>query len=193
MTLIELLVSLAIIGLLTAVALPVFSTYQRQNALNLGVKNLEQLFYYSRALNNNPSYSSRNYSEEIANANKRYGIKIKPTGSGKKAVLYPAENVGDDSRAIDTVVFDPRTTFEFTDGTGRVITGDVIVYISADPPNEVVSCNNEAVYTELVPPQPDCSVALFIKIAIAGVSAPKTISIYSTNDAIRQKFNIRVN
>jgi len=194
MTLIELLVSLAIIALLTAVALPIFSTFQRRNTLNLDAKNLEQLFNYSRTLNNNPSFGSRSFSSDPANADKRYGIKI--SNSSKKAVLYPADSVGDDSKAIDSVKFDSRETLEFISNVGDSwlpIAGDLTVYISGNPPNETVSCKREAVYTGTIPPQPDCSQTLFIRITMPGVANPKMLSIYGTYPAWGQKFNIRVN
>lgn len=191
MTLIELLVSLAIIILLTAVALPIFSSFQRRNTLNLDTRNLEQLFYYSRTLNNNPSYGSRDYG--ATNADKRYGIKITP--SKNKATLYPINNTGDvdTSKEIDNVKLDSRETLEFRNNVGGKIDGNLIVYISGDPPNETVSCKREAVYTGVIPPQPDCSQAIYIRISMPGVANPKMISIFGTYPAWGQKFNIRVN
>lgn len=145
MTLIELLVSIAIIGILLTVALPIFTTYQRRNTLRLDAKNLEQLFYYSRTLNTNPVYASRNYGanslDPVSGNEKRYGIKIFLVE--KKAILYPIGSDGniDTTKSIDSFQFNSRENLGLTVGfSNDVISQDLTVFIAGDPPNETVSC-----------------------------------------------------
>lgn len=189
MTLIELLVSIGIIALLAAVSLPIFSSYQRQNKLNLDAKNLEQLFYYSRTLNNNPSYNSRNSGARNRDAQgneKRYGVKI--ALGEKKATLHPINSAGDidSSKELDSLKFDSRATLELK-AAGVLISQDLTIYISGDPPNETVSCSLAG------PVQPDCSQVVSIKITLPGVANSKTLSIHGTQPAPGQKFNIQIN
>lgn len=183
MTLVELLVSLGIIGLLTAVALPIFSTFQRRNILRLDAKNLEQIFYYSRTLNNNPSYSSRNLGagyKDGAGNEKRYGIKI--TRGDNRATLYPigADGNIDTGNAVESWKFDSRETLKITAGNTEVA-GDLVIFISGDLPNETVSCD----IAEL-----DCSQIVKIEITMPRVATIRTISVRGTKPDIGQKFNI---
>ncbi|MCX6812154.1 MAG: prepilin-type N-terminal cleavage/methylation domain-containing protein [Candidatus Berkelbacteria bacterium] len=134
MTLIELLISLAIIALMTTVALPLFSSYQKRNRLDSDTQLLSGLFNYERALNLSPDYSTR------ANPTKNF-FEIRFTNAGGKwsAALYSA--VSGSTNFIDRVDFAGGENLSFkineTNPTGG---GDFAVDISGKPPTETASC-----------------------------------------------------
>jgi len=138
MTLIELLISLSIIVLMTGVAFPLFSYYQKRSLVDTDIKNFVQLFNYARALQNNPENFSR-----IADQNQGYNyvIKFKNRDNINRATLYSSANgVIDETYSIDKVDF--SEDISIIDQDGNPFGGDgLTLTLSGTSPKEIISCS----------------------------------------------------
>lgn len=177
MTLIELLVSLFIVGLLTAVAMPLFSSYQRKNTLVSDAESLSQLFSYSRALLQNPEISAR------VSAKKGYVIKLSAKNNTAEII-----EAGNQNNQIDKIIFDSREKLSFN-SDGVATSDEIEVTISGKPPKEIMECRQI---------KPDgssnvisCASKLLINITATGVAgASKKIIVQNSNNVTGELFSI---
>lgn len=95
MTLIELLISLSIIALMSAIAIPMFSSYQKRAALNSDADAIAQLIEYARSLNANPDY------QRYSTGNGTYKVEIVAGHRGNVRVDLYSES--DPSIVLDSV------------------------------------------------------------------------------------------
>lgn len=176
MTLIELLISLAIIGLMTGIAFPLFSYYQRRSQVDNDVRNFVQLFNYARALQNNPENISR-----IADQNQGYNYVIKFTNTNdiKRATLYSSANgVIDETYPIDKVDFseDISTTYRHGGSSPRTDDGsDLVIKFNGTPPKETVTCSGSS-ETQTI----GCN--MWLRVSLVGKSITKSATIINTFD-----------
>jgi len=133
MTLVELLISLSIIVMMTAVAIPLFSGYQRRSTLSADAQSLAEFFNYARALNNNPDAFSRISQGE----NRSFEVKITSGNNGVWATLYPN---GDPTYIIDQFGLNPKEKIQIN---GRQV-DNFTAGISGVPPEEKLSCDGGA-------------------------------------------------
>ena len=145
MTLIELLVSLFIVAVMTVVAIPLFSSYQKRNTLDSDAQSIAQFFSYARAVNSNPDVMTR----LNAAGESYFEINIKNANNGKIITLYPKS---DPSYVMDK--------FYLNSAEQLTINGsdlsDFTVSVRGKPPKESITCSHNI----------DCS-TLTIKVYLA--------------------------
>jgi len=166
-TLIELLVTLAITGMLVGIALPLFSYYQKRSVLDEEVRNFVSLFNYARALQNNPADSAR-----IASSEYHYVIKITNSGADRKAELYAKNNP---TAIIDSIKFSERVQMAFQDIGVIGVTGSgdgQTLEFSGFPPNETIGCSTS------------CTDKVSITLTIES-----TFATSKTTEVLNSKFN----
>jgi len=139
MTLIELLISLSIIAMMTGVAIPAFSYYQRRSAVDNDAQALVQMFNYARALQNNPDNFSRNGMDDAW----KYELRLTNYGSNRQMILYSTADL--DSNNQPTVIIDQLTLSEdiqvgYQIGSPNKGNGLTITF-SGKPPAEIVTCS----------------------------------------------------
>lgn len=153
MTLIELLISLAIIGLMVGIAFPIFSYYQRRSKVDTDIRNFVSLFNYARALQNNPD----NFSRTDPTRDYSYEIKFTNNGDTIKAELY---SLADTGTIIDKVDFSEDINVRFQDNSSN--NGDgLTMNFTGSPPREIITCSS------------NCDTKIEISLAAAG-SVPYT-------------------
>ena len=141
MTLIELLISLFIIALMTGVAIPLFSAYQRRNTLDTDTHSIASIFAYARALQNNPDVLSR-----FADPTTRgYTIKIF-TGS-RKVIIYPKS---DPNYIIDQFTLARGENLTILTENGEDTSGGFTISFSGKQPAEKITCSPKACPNYLV-------------------------------------------
>jgi len=133
MTLIELLISLSIIALMTGVALPAFSYYQRRSVVDNDAQALIQMFNYARALQNNPD----NYSRNGPNGEWNYELRLTNDSKNRNMALYSA---ADPNTIIDQLTLSENIEIGYQSGSPNKGNGLKITF-SGKPPAEVVTCN----------------------------------------------------
>ena len=134
MTLIELLISLFIIALMTGVAMPLFSTYQRRNILDNDAQSVAQMFAYARALQNNPDIFTRLNTSGLNNL----VVKISTVSGTKRIEVYPNN---DPSYIIDHHDLDSNESLRISTDNGDFTTVDnFTISFSGKPPAEVMTC-----------------------------------------------------
>lgn len=175
MTLIELLISLAIIGLMTGIAFPLFSYYQKRSLVDTDIKNFVQLFNYARALQNNPENFSR-----IADQNQGYNYVIKFTNINNinRATLYSSANgVIDETYVIDKVDFSESIFITYQDIFTNRSGNNLILSFSGTPPREVVTCS---ILTTPI----NCDRFILLSLTpLGGGNIIKTVEILNTNES----------
>lgn len=174
MTLIELLISLAIIGIMTGIAFPVFSVYQKKSAVDSDMRNFISLFNYARALQNNPDNFSRTTDP---NQVYKYQIKIINDSSGRRAELY---SVADASTIIDKVDFSENIMVNYQNNTTDNGSGLTLTFTGL-PPSEVLNCSTI------------CDQKIEIGLSTAGRSPIiKKALILNTNNTLHQLLSINL-
>ena len=137
MTLIELLISLFIIALMTGVAMPLFSVYQRRNILDNDVQSVAQMFAYARALQNNPDIFTRLNASGLNNL----VVKISTVSGTKRIEVYPNNDNNDPSYIIDHHDLDSSESLSISTNNGDFTTADdFTISFSGKPPAEVMTC-----------------------------------------------------
>lgn len=160
MTLIELLISLAIIAMMTAIAIPMFSRYQRRASLNTDTESVVQLIEYARTLHNNPDY--QRYSSPESSA---YIVQISQNGGTYSVNLF--------SQADQNLIIDSAKLSNYDE----IISSTTLFSIYGDPPNERLwSCNYIGSGLD------NCPKPLNIRIKVKNSSLQKTIRIHHTNE-----------
>ncbi|MEI6144077.1 MAG: type II secretion system protein [Candidatus Berkelbacteria bacterium] len=161
MTLIELLISLAIIGMMTGIAFPIFSYYQKRSTADSDIRNFVSLFNYARSLQNNPENVSR------LDSNKKYNYEIKFTNSSNinRAELYLKTDDPAGPIIVDKIDFAEDIMVNGTvGGDGLTIT------FGGTLPDENIICSPI-----------DCSTSIAIGLTTRGVGAVvKTATILNT-------------
>lgn len=180
MTLIELLISLSIIVLLTAVALPAFSYYQRRSIVESDAQALVQLFNYARALQNNPDNFSRSSTDSVWN----YEIQITNDRSNPANVkLY---SVADPTTIIDQLTFSENIEVGYQDNSSNDGNGLKIGF-SGKPPKEIITC-------QFISVDSLCSEKIEIRLSSPlPYRTKRTVTILNTNDTLKQFFSISLN
>ena len=151
MTLVELLISLSIIAMMTAVAIPLFSGYQRSSTISSDAQSLAEFFNYARALNNNPDAYTRIRQGEIIS----FEIKITSGNTGVQATLYPKD---DSTYIIDQFNFSPKEKIQINGS--QIDNFNFTASISGVPPKEKLSCDGSV-----------CDDTLTLKIYLANDSS----------------------
>jgi len=166
MTLIELLVSLSIIALMTAIAIPMFSSYQRRASLNTDADAIAQLIEYARSLNTNPNY--QRYSTQSG----AYTVRI--SNDSRRIPRVELYSEADPSIILDSVklssyeVINPSSySFSFTGKTPR---------------EEIWNCNDSGGY--------NCPNRLNISVRVKNSNLGKIIQI--NNSTNNQNFSVEV-
>jgi Tfp pilus assembly protein FimT len=165
MTLIELLISLSIIAMMTLIAMPMLSSYQKRAALNNDVDSIVQLIEYARTLHNNPNQPQSN----------GYQIVITSDVNGASVVeLYSLANPGvsidsvklssyeEIESEVEDFIFDPRLK---------------------TPYDKLWNCNKGSY---------DCGNSVDIIVRIKNSDMQKTIRVFNTSDDFSQLFSIKV-
>ncbi|HPL01775.1 MAG TPA: prepilin-type N-terminal cleavage/methylation domain-containing protein [bacterium] len=166
MTLIELLISLSIIALMTAIAIPMFSSYQRRASLNSDADAVAQLVEYARSLNANPNY--QRYSTERG----AYTIKISNDPRGNPRVELYSE--ADPSIILDSVKL---SSYEEIDPSSYYFS-----FIGKTPQEKIWSCNGPQLY--------NCPNTLDITLRVKNSGLGKIIRI--NNSTNNQNFSVEV-
>jgi len=159
MTLIELLISLAIIAIMTGIAFPMFSYYQKRSVVDEDISNFVSLFNYARALQNNPDGFSRSNSTESYS----YKIKLIESNGTYRAELFSS---ADQSTIIDSVDFSQPIIIN--DEYGR--SNGLVLSLDGVPPKEVLSCQPE-----------NCDSSIRIGFSTANRSVTKTATIINSS------------
>jgi prepilin-type N-terminal cleavage/methylation domain-containing protein len=166
MTLIELLISLSIIALMTVIAIPIFSSYQRRASLNSNANAIAQLIEYARSLHANPDY--QRYSTESG----VYTIKISNNAGGNpKIELY--------SEADPSVILDSVKLSSYEEIAPASYS---FSFIGKTPEEKIWSCNGSRLY--------NCPNPLNITVRVKNTSLGKTIRI--NNSTSSQNFSVEV-
>lgn len=161
MTLIELLISLSIIAMMTVIAIPMFSSYQRRASLNNDVDGIAQLIEYARALHDNPDY--QRYSIDGAQ-NSSYIIKISKDYNNNGIVQLVT--YADQETIIDSVKL---SSYE------EISPENYSFSIYGESPNERLwSCGNIGSGLD------NCPKPLDIKVKVKNTDLQKTIRINHT-------------
>ncbi len=129
MTLIELLVSLAIIVLMVGITFPIFSYYQKRSTVESDINNFVSLFNYARALQNNPDSFSRSSSDNYS-----FIIKLTNNSSTHRAELFSS---ADPTTVIDTANFSENIAVNTDTNKSDGLT----LSFSGKSPNEIISCS----------------------------------------------------
>lgn len=171
MTLIELLISLSIIAMMTGVAMPAFSYYQRRSTVDNDAQALVQMLNYARALQSNPD----NFSRNGPNGEWSYEIRLTNVGSNRNVALYSA---ADPNTIIDQLTLSENIQVGYQSVPADLGNGLKISF-SGKPPKEVVTCTtlcNRWIEIRLKSPAP--------------YSTTRTVRIQNTNDALKQIMSI---
>lgn len=161
MTLIELLISLAIIGIMTGIAFPYFAYYQKRSNLDSDISNFVSLFNYARALQNNPD----NISRVDTSGNYNYVIEFTNDGSTRKAELYSKNT--DPKIIIDKVDFAEDIIIN---NNPKINVNGLVLEFSGFPPKETLTCSI------------DCSTSIKIGLKTTGTSSiTKTATISNSS------------
>ena len=161
MTLIELLISLAIIGMMTGIAFPIFSYYQKRSTADSDIRNFVSLFNYARSLQNNPENVSR------LDSNKDYNYEIKFTNSSNinRAELYLKTNDPAGPIIVDKIDFAEDIMVN-----GAVGGDGLTITFGGTLPDENITCSPI-----------DCSTSIAIGLTTRGAgSIIKTATILNT-------------
>lgn len=169
MTLIELLISLAIIGIMAGIAFPIFSYYQKRSVVESDIRNFVQLFNYARALQNNPE----NYLRTGSNADYHYVIKFINNSGINRAELYSS---ADPETIIDKADFseDIRVNNKVMPDNGLTLS------FSGTPPKETITCSINC----------DTSINISLKSTGSG-GVTKTAEILNTSSSQLLSINIK--
>jgi prepilin-type N-terminal cleavage/methylation domain-containing protein len=166
MTLIELLISLSIIALMTAIAIPMFSSYQRRASLNSDADAVAQLIEYARSLNANPNY--QRYSTERG----AYTIKISNDPRGNPRVeLY--------SEADPDIVLDSVKISDYHEISPTVYSFNLS---GKSPMERIWSCNGSGEF--------NCPNPLDITLRVKRSNLGKIIRVNNSNNS--QNFSVEV-
>lgn len=177
MTLIELLIAMAITGMMIGVAFPAFNQYQKRSAYISDAENLVQLFSYARAYENNPDFDTR------ADSNSSMAIRFTNSSNKNKAELY--STVTGISKTIDQVDF--LSDFQIVDKNDHVVgDGDsFVVKINGKNPTEKISCTGISGFV--------CDETVSIRFYKSG-SSVSTVKVEIINTiANTQLFSVRIN
>lgn len=185
-TLIELLVSLAIIALLAAVALPMFSVYQRRNQINSDAETINSSLILARAALNNPDIFARSDNQIKIVFTYNSSAKSYSFQSFAKGIIDDPENL------IDLYQLFPNEEIEVTmndsRGSPTIFTRDFAILLSGKTPNETFSCFKITTREMGV----NCNQSISIKISSTRLGGTeKTIIINNTTAS--QLFSININ
>lgn len=172
MTLIELLISLFIVALMTGVAMPIFSSYQRRNTLDTDAHSMASIFAYARTLQNNPDVFSR-FADPTTTG---YTIKIS-TGS-RRVIIYPKN---DPNYIIDQFALARGENLTISANPTAPSAADLTISFSGKPPTETISCDPG-----------NCSQSLTLTLSLANNSAISR-TIFIQNTTANQYFSVTVN
>ncbi len=165
MTLIELLISLSIIAIMTLIAMPMLSSYQKRASLNNDVDSIVQLIEYARTLHNNPNPSQSN-GYRIVISNDVNGVSVVELYSlADPEVSIDSVKLSSHEEIISEVkdfIFDPRLK---------------------TPYDKLWNCNGGSY---------DCGHSVDIIVRIKNSDMQKTIRVFNTSDDLNQLFLIKV-
>ena len=97
MTLIELLISLSIIAIMTAITMPMLSSYQRKASLNTDTQSIAQLIEYARTLHNNADYQRY---DSATSEQSSYAVELSEDGGN---YLFELFSLVDQETILDSV------------------------------------------------------------------------------------------
>ncbi|TSC94337.1 MAG: hypothetical protein Athens101428_323 [Candidatus Berkelbacteria bacterium Athens1014_28] len=184
-TLIELLISLAIIALLAAVALPLFSVYQRRNQISSDAETINSSLILARATLNNPNIIARSnniikivFSYNSSTKSYSYKIFVKDD--------VDPENLIDDFRLFANE--DITVTMKDSGGDTTFSNRNFAILLSEKTPNENFKCYQITSRESRI----NCNQSISIKLSSPRIGGTeKTIVINNTTSS--QLFSININ